>query len=161
MAETVSRDVAASPAQVWAVLADISQLGEMSPECYECRWDPDQVPGVGATFTGSNRLGDKEWSNQATITEWVPESQLTWEVRLTGRASEMLGSEPFSRWGFAIEALPGGTRVTQSTTDLRSEQLKQVSLQFLPEVQDRRARNLETMSSTLESLARIVEQPSA
>ena len=65
-----------------------------------------------------------------------------------------------SRWGFSIEPADAGTRVTQTTEDLRTEETKQGSLAFLPEVPDRRERNLETMAATLNALARACEQPS-
>ena len=156
--ESVVQEVGATPEVVWEVVSDITRLGEWSPECQRCEWDSGQEPGLGATFTGHNRLGDIDWSNQSTVVEWEPQRKLTWEVRLTGPGRDMFGDDPFSRWGFSIEPTTSGTRVTQTTEDLRSEELKKASLAFLPEVQDRQARNLETMAATLEALAQACEQ---
>ena len=157
MAVSVTREVAASPEAVWAVVSDITRMGEMSPECYECRWDSDDDRGVGATFTGFNRLGEKEWSNRCTVIDWSPGERLQWEVRLLGEARKMFGAEPYARWGFTIESVDGGSRVTQTTTDLRNEELMQVALQFLPEIPDRAEHNRETMMVTLDALAQIAE----
>lgn len=157
MTNRVVREIAVRPDVVWAALSDITQLGEWSTECYRCEWDSDQPPGVGSTFTGYNRLGDKEWSNEATVVEWVPGRRLVWEVRMVGRSRELFGDKPFSRWGFSIEPMDAGARVTQTTEDLRTEEIKQRSLAFLPEIPDRRQRNLETMAATLDALAQACE----
>ena len=157
MADSVFREIAASSDVVWSALSDITRMGEWSTECYRCEWDSDQVPGVGSTFTGYNRLGEREWSNQATVVEWVPEQRMVWEVRMVGRKRELFGDEPFSRWGFLIEPVEAGARVTETTEDLRTEEIKQRSLAFLPEIPDRRERNLETMAATLDALARACE----
>ncbi|MFT7598771.1 MAG: hypothetical protein ACI8TP_001695 [Acidimicrobiales bacterium] len=157
MTDRVVREMAARPDVVWAALSDITRLGEWSTECYRCDWNSDQAPGVGSTFTGYNRLGDKEWSNEATVTAWVPEQRLEWDVRMIGASRERFGDKPFSRWGFSIEPTDAGTRVTQTTEDLRTEEIKQRSLDFLPEIPDRRERNLETMAGTLDALARACE----
>lgn len=153
MTQKVSRDIAASPEAVWDVVSDITRIGDWSPECYRCEWDAGQVPGSGATFTGHNRFGDKEWSNQSTIVEWVRPERVTWEVRLTGRTAELFGGGVATRWGFTIEAIETGARLTQVTEDLRSEELKAAGAKFLPEIADRSQRNLETMEATLAAIA--------
>lgn len=153
MTQTVSRDIAASPEVVWELVSDITRIGDWSPECYRCEWDAGQVPGLGATFTGYNRFGDKEWSNQSTIVEWAPLERVAWEVRLTGRAAEKFGSGAATRWGFTIERIETGTRLSQATDDMRSEELKAVGAKFLPEIPDRAQRNFETMEATLAAIA--------
>ena len=112
MGQRVSREIDTPPDVVWSVVSDITRIGEWSPECHSCSWDPGQQPGPGATFTGHNRHGDKEWSNQSTIVGWEPAERIAWEVRLVGRARELLGDNPFSRWGFELEPIDGGTRLT-------------------------------------------------
>ena len=153
MTQTVSRDIAASPEAVWELVSDITRIGDWSPECYRCEWDAGQVPGLGATFTGYNRFGDTEWSNRSTIVEWVPLERVAWEVRLTGRAAEKFGSNAATRWGFTIERIVTGARLSQVTDDMRSEELKAVGAKFLPEIPDRAQRNLETMEATLAAIA--------
>jgi hypothetical protein len=153
MTQRVSQDIAASPEVVWELVSDITRIGDWSTECYRCEWDAGQVPGLGATFTGHNRFGDKEWSNQSTIVEWVRSERVAWEVRLTGRAAEKFGSDAVTRWGFIIEGTETGTRLSQVTDDMRPEELKVMGAKFLPEIPDRAQRNLETMEATLAAIA--------
>ena len=157
MTETVTRVIAARPNAVWALVSDITRIGQWSSECYDCHWDSDEKPGFGATFTGHNRLGDKEWSNQSTVVEWSPPEQLVWEVRLTGPARDLFGNDPFARWGFRIKQNDAGSILTQTTEDLRSEKLIAASLAFLPEVPDRRQSNLDMMAGTLAAIAAVCE----
>jgi uncharacterized protein YndB with AHSA1/START domain len=157
MGQQSSRDVAASPEAVWAVVSDITRIGEWSTETYLCEWDEGQQPGLGATFTGHNRYGEAEWSNQGVITEWTPNERLTWDVHLTGPAAERFGSGPMTTWGFVIEPTDAGTRLQQVTEDMRPDDLKALGAKFLPEIADRVKRNYETMDATLTAIAAVCE----
>ena len=157
MTASVTREIAATPGVIWAVVSDITRMGQWSSECYDCQWDSDHEPGVGATFTGHNRLGDKEWSNHATVVEWSPPEQLVWEVRLAGQARDLFGDDPFARWEFSIAQKDAGSLLTQTTEDLRSDKLVAASLAFLPDVPDRRQRNLDMMATTLAAIAEACE----
>ena len=69
----VSREIKAPAEEVWAAIADVTRMGEWSPECHTCAWnDPSAAPGVGSMFTGENRNGDFEWATECEVTEWVP-----------------------------------------------------------------------------------------
>ena len=153
MTQMASRDIAASPEAVWELVSNITRIGDWSPECYRCEWDPGKAPGLGATFTGYNRFGDTEWSNQSTIVEWVRLERVAWEVRLTARAAEKFGGDPVTRWGFTVERIGTGVRLTQVTDDMRSEGLKAFGAKFLPAIADRAQRNLETMEATRAAIA--------
>ena len=157
MGQRVSRDISASPQQVWELVSDITRIGDWSTETYKCEWDEGQAPGIGATFTGHNRYGDVEWSNQGRIVEWVPDQQVTWDVHLTGPAADRFGSDAVTRWGFAIEATDGGSRLTEIAEDMRSDDLKRVGERFLPDIADRDKRNVETMEATLAAIASELE----
>ena len=77
----VSRDIAASPAAVFAALTDITRMGEWSPENYRSEWNEGYDHAeVGAEHTGHNRNGDKEWTTMSRIVELV---QLRYFVGLT------------------------------------------------------------------------------
>jgi len=157
MGQHLSREIGASPEMVWAVVSDITRMGEWSTETYLCEWDDGQQPGLGATFTGYNRHGDVEWSNQATIVEWSPNEKLTWDVRLTGPLAERFGTDPVTRWGFNIESRNGGVSLVQITEDMRGEDLKAMGRRALPDIADRVKRNYETMEATLAAIARECE----
>lgn len=60
---SVSIDIEASAASVWALLSDITRMGEWSPECVGGEWlDGATGPAVGAAFLGHNKAGQFEWS---------------------------------------------------------------------------------------------------
>ncbi len=49
--DSVSIDIAAPPEKVYALVSDITRMGEWSPECRSCRWaDEATGPTVGARF---------------------------------------------------------------------------------------------------------------
>ncbi|HSP02157.1 MAG TPA: SRPBCC family protein, partial [Acidimicrobiales bacterium] len=62
----------------------------------------------------------------------------------------------FSTWGYRIEPTDTGCRVTEWSEDLRPESALEFSKQ-MSGVDDRQARNRETMSETLERLAASLE----
>ncbi len=145
----VSRRIAASPDAVFAALTDITRMGEWSPECYRAEWnDGATEAAVGATFTGHNRNGDKEWTTTSTITELVPGERFFFDCDSRGFV--------FSKWGYSIEPDGDGCIVTESTQDLRPESALERSAQ-ISGVTDRLSHNRAGMEATLERLAAGVE----
>ena len=157
MGQQVSREISATPEEVWATVSDITRIGEWSTETFKCEWDEGQVPGLGATFAGHNRYGETEWVNQARIIEWVPNERIFWDVHLIGKTAEMFGSDAVTRWGFVIEPTGEGCRLVQVTEDMRPEGLKALGAKVLPEIADRVKRNYETMEATLTAIASVCE----
>lgn len=99
--------VDASPAEVWAVLADVRRTGEWSHECHTTAWlDGATHAAVGARFQGSNRSGRTKWSRPCLITACDAERELVYET-----------SGPMAKdstmWRFALEPDGAGTRITQ------------------------------------------------
>lgn len=104
----VAADVAASPAQVWAVLSDPTRVGEWSHECRTATWvDGHSRAVVGARFRGDNQVRSFRWSRTCTITELEPERLLVY------RTAGGLPSDS-TEWRFRLEPVEGGTRITQS-----------------------------------------------
>ncbi len=105
---TVSVEVAATPPQVWAVLADPTRVGEWSHEAVGARWldgAHDAVPG--ARFEGRSRAGVFRWRRPCLITTVEPDRRIAWRTRGgVGRDS--------TEWSFALEPSAGGTRIIQS-----------------------------------------------
>jgi uncharacterized protein YndB with AHSA1/START domain len=61
-------EIAAPPARVYDLIADITRMGEWSPECYRCEWMGDtEEPLVGARFHGHNRMGPLKWVTTCEI----------------------------------------------------------------------------------------------
>ena len=145
----ISRDIAASPEAVYAAIADVTRLGEWSEECYACEWhDGFDGPAVGATFDGHNRNGDPEWTTQGKVVTAEPAREFSFECSMM--------DVTYSTWGYRIEPTDSGCRVTEYNDDYRPDFALDFSKQ-MSGVDDRTARNRETISGTLERLAAALE----
>ena len=145
----ISRDIAASPEAVYAALSDVTRMGEWSEECHSCEWHEGfDGPAVGAVFDGHNRNGDREWTTQCTVIEADPGRAFAFECSMM--------DFHYATWGYRIEPTAEGCRVTEWTDDLRPESVLEFSQQ-LSGVEDRGARNQQTISGTLDRLAAALE----
>lgn len=96
------------PATVFAVVTDVTRMGEWSPECTAGRWvDGATGPAVGAKFEGDNALviGGitlKRWTTTSEVTECDP-----------GRVFAFV-AEGYTTWRYEMEPVDGGTRLTES-----------------------------------------------
>ena len=107
-----SINIQATPEQVWDLLADISQMGRWSPECYRCDWiDGSSAATVGARFRGHNRSGFIRWSNMSEIIEAERGRVLAWIMGGTDKC--------YSEWRYDFEPTEGGVRVTETFRSLR------------------------------------------
>lgn len=145
----VHRDIAASPEVVFAAISDITRMGEWSPETQRAEWkDGASEAAIGVQFTGHNRNGDKEWSIDAEIVEFVPGERFFFDCNSRGYV--------FSKWGYTVEPTNGGCRVTEYSQDLRPEAALERSAQ-ISGVTDRNSHNRAGMERTLERLAAALE----
>lgn len=145
----ISRDIAASPEAVYAAISDVTRMGEWSEECHTCEWhDGFDSPVVGATFDGHNRHGENEWTSQGKIVTADPGRAFAFEASMF--------DFHYATWGYDIEPIKSGSRVTEWVEDLRPESVIEVSQQ-ISGVDDRGARNRQTISGTLENLAATLE----
>ena len=145
----VSPDIAASPDAVYAAISDVTRMGEWSEECHACEWHEGfDGPEVGATFDGHNRNGDHEWTSQGKVIEAEPGRAFAFECSMF--------DFHYSTWGYRIEPTATGCRVTEWSEDLRPESALEFSKK-MSGVDDREARNHQTMSGTLERLAAALE----
>ena len=108
--------VAARPELVWDLVADITRVGEWSPECNRAAWlgEPGR-PQPGARFTGHNRLSNGlEYEVTCVVTEADRPRAFAWLV-LDDSGDP---ARPSSSWRYRIDLLPGGSRVgSASPTD--------------------------------------------
>jgi uncharacterized protein YndB with AHSA1/START domain len=145
----ISRNIAASPADVYAAISDVTRMGEWSPECFACEWHAGfDHAVVGATFDGHNRNGEHEWTSQGRVIEADPGRSFAFECSMF--------DFHYSTWGYRIEPTSTGCRVTEWSEDLRPESVLEFSQQ-VSGVADRTARNRETIGGTLERLATALE----
>jgi uncharacterized protein YndB with AHSA1/START domain len=107
--------VAARPELVWDLVADITRVGEWSPECNRAAWlgEPGR-PQPGARFTGHNRLSNGfEYEVTCVVTEADRPRAFGWMV-LDDSGDP---ARPSSSWRYRIDPLPGGgSRIRQRFT---------------------------------------------
>jgi uncharacterized protein YndB with AHSA1/START domain len=110
---SVTRDIAAPPAKVWALVSDLPRMGEFSPENTGGKWVRGATgPAVGARFVGSNRNGKKQWTTTCTVSDCESPRVFAFDVSV--------GPVKVARWEYRIEPLEsGGSRVTETWTDRR------------------------------------------
>ena len=111
MANASARTVINRPvSEVFAAIADITRMGEWSPECHAGRWvTPATGPALGAKFEGDNALALgpvtlKRWTTTSEVTafepghtfEFVTEGYTTWRYELTGDDTSTTVTESFS-----------------------------------------------------------------
>ena len=107
--------VAACPDLVWNLVADVTRVGEWSPECIRAAWHADPGrPQPGARFTGHNRLSNGfEYEVTCVVTEADRPRAFAWLV-LDDSGDP---ARPSSSWRYRIDPLPGGgSRVRQRFT---------------------------------------------
>ncbi|WP_431951218.1 hemerythrin domain-containing protein [Nocardia lijiangensis] len=143
---------AESPDAVWAVLADVTRVGEWSHECRGAHWLGDSTRAeVGARFRGSNKSGLWRWRRLCTCTVADKPRELVW---VTDGGVFRDNSE----WRFRLRPTPDGTWIEQTFRVLSLPVwLDRVIYRFVPAHRDR-SRALE---GDLDRLAQLVERESS
>lgn len=108
----VSRDIAAPPDTVWGFVADVSRMGEWSPENQGGSWIKGSVgPALGAVFKGRNKNGIRHWSSMCTVVACEPGQVFEFVVTT--------GPLDVANWRYEFEKTATGCRVTESWRDNR------------------------------------------
>ena len=92
--------IAASPADVWAVLTDFRRMPDWSPELV--RMVPLKPGGlrVGQQYVGLNRRKAVVWPTRSVVADVEPGRTLAWDTRSSG-----------ARWIYELAPEGSGTRV--------------------------------------------------
>jgi hypothetical protein len=141
----------ASTERVYALVADLTRMGEWSPECQRVEWDDAATgPALGATFTGHNRGGPLQllrWSRRGRVIAADPGREFAFTTEEAGRDSTV--------WRYRFQACQGGTIAVES-----------YDVKWIPrwiraaDVLTRRKGQLQrAMASTLEQLKATAETP--
>jgi len=146
---SVTRDIAAPAEQVWVMVADVTRMGEWSPESEGATWLGGATGAVpGARFRGANRNGKKQWNTLCTVVDADPGQRFAFRVTV--------GGLKVAQWAYALDPTPTGCRVTETWTDQRGQLVKSLG-KPVSGVGDRAAHNRQTMERTLAQLAAAAE----
>jgi uncharacterized protein YndB with AHSA1/START domain len=104
----VSVHIEAPPEAVWALVSDVTRIGEFSPETFEAQWTGGSTgPEVGALFKGHvrrNGVGPTYWS-PCRVTRCEPNRLFEFSVGTKQMA--------LNHWGYRLEPQGTGTEVTE------------------------------------------------
>jgi len=102
--------VRAAPDEIYDLVADMPRMGEWSPECQAVEWEGDATgPVEGARFVGHNRTGPRgliRWSRRGRVLRADRGREFAFATEEGGREGVV--------WRYRFEAVPDGTRVTES-----------------------------------------------
>jgi hypothetical protein len=98
-----------SPADVYAIVSDVTRIGELSPVCQSGAWDdPAQAGTAGAWFTGHNAVGDFTWDTHCKVVAAEPGREFSFVNHGPKGDVELVF------WGYTFEADGAGTKVTET-----------------------------------------------
>ncbi|MGH9029835.1 MAG: SRPBCC family protein, partial [Acidimicrobiales bacterium] len=101
--------VQVTPEEVWALVADVTRVGEWSGECRGCSWvEGSQRAAPGARFRGRNRRGGFRWTRLNEIVRADGPRELVWRTIPSGIYTDSV------EWRIRIEPQDGSTRVGEA-----------------------------------------------
>jgi polyketide cyclase/dehydrase/lipid transport protein len=141
----------AAPEAVWAVVADVTRVGEWSGECRGCAWvAPSDRAAAGARFRGRNRRGGLRWSRVNVVDVADAPRELVW------RTVPRFPYPDSVRWRVSIEPEGVGARVSESFDVLRLPRVMEWGISVaLPQHNDRTS----DLAGDLARLKALVERP--
>ncbi|HWM04559.1 MAG TPA: SRPBCC family protein [Actinophytocola sp.] len=157
MEPSISRsvDLAADPAEVWAIVTDLPRMGEFSPENIGGSWVGGATgPAVGAEFRGTNRNGAKQWWTKVRVVAYEPMRRFTFDVRT-----------PFgvrvSRWSYELVPTETGCRLTERWYRVGNWFIRRFMGPKVTGRVDRPGYNVQSIEHTLAAVKAHVELPRA
>lgn len=100
-----SIEIAASPADVYALVSDVTRMGEWSPENTGADWLRGGSGNAGDWFAGHNKNGEREWTRECEIAAADPGQDFTFAV---------MGVEAnCTWWSYEMATSPTGTTLTE------------------------------------------------
>jgi len=95
--------VRSSPEALYDLVSDVTRTGEWSPVCAACWWDEGATGQVGDWFTGRNEVPGRTWETRSQVVAAERGQEFAW----------LVGGK-LVRWGFLVEQVAGGTRLTET-----------------------------------------------
>jgi len=105
---SVTVEIAAPAATVWAICTDLTRFGEWSPENRGGRWlDGAAGPSLGARFEGVQEHPARgRWETVCEVTAFEPLRRFEWRLGDAGH--------PGAVWSFDLAPAAAGTTLTES-----------------------------------------------
>jgi uncharacterized protein YndB with AHSA1/START domain len=104
--------IAAPPERVYALISDVTRMGEWSPETVKCEWIEGATgPAAGARFKGTNRIGPIRWSTRPTVEVADPGREFTFATGKPG--------DPDTRWRYTLSQAGDGSDVTEAWEEVK------------------------------------------
>jgi Polyketide cyclase / dehydrase and lipid transport len=138
-----------APAEaIWAVVCDVTRVGEWSGECRGCSWvGAVSAPIPGARFRGANRRSWLRWTRLNEIITVNEPVQLNWRTIPSGPYPDSV------EWQIDLARENGSTRVRESFTVLTMPRLMEWLLWAVVPAHRDRTHDLESDLKRLKSLA--------
>jgi uncharacterized protein YndB with AHSA1/START domain len=150
---SVVREIAAPAERVWAMVSDITRMGEWSPETVGGTWLGGATGSQpGAKFRGTNRNGVKKWNTVGVVVDSDEGRRFSFRVTAAGLK--------VAEWSFAFEPTATGCKVTETWIDQRGSFARFVG-KPVSGIADRASHNRAGMELTLERLAAAAEEPNS
>jgi hypothetical protein len=153
MHDSVTMHMAAPADTIWAVVSDVSRVGEFSPETFEAEWlDGVTGPAVGARFRGHVRRNGRPPTYWTTcrVTECEQGRAFVFAVLVRGK--------DVNTWGYRLAPSGNGTDVTESFALTETLPLR---LYWALAGRWRATTNRNGMRTTLERIKALVESVDA
>jgi uncharacterized protein YndB with AHSA1/START domain len=146
---SVDRVINAPPAALFAVVSDATRHPEIdgSGQLVKAKDGAPQQLALGSTFGMSMKMG-VPYTVTNTVIEFEQDRRIAWQTVLAGPLGRFLGGRI---WRYELEAVEGGTKVTESW-DLSQD--KQAFFLKNPKIGQHTAAS---MSKSLDRLAEITE----
>ena len=141
--------VAVSPETLYDLVSDVTRTGEWSPICRACWWDDGHSGQVGDWFTGRNEVPGRTWETHSQVVAADRGREFAWVVGGT-----------LVRWGFVLEPVGDGTRLTETWEFLPAGQAffaERYGDDAARQVEDRTRAAHEGIPATLAAIKRIAE----
>lgn len=149
LTDSVTVTMQATPEKIWALITDVTRVGEFSPETLEGRWvGGASGPALDAKLQGHvkrNGRGPMYWTTCRVVT-CEPNREFAFAVEARGKAA--------NTWRYRLEPTGAGTAVTESYA---LSPILALRIYWMLLGRLRAKTNREGMRTTLERIRKVVE----
>jgi hypothetical protein len=136
---------------LYAFVADMPRIGEVSPECTGGRWE-GEGRGVGATFIGDNTEGDRTWQRRLRVAVADAPREFAWENLGDPAQPPPDGEGGPVRWSYTFAPVAGGTEVVETWSLREHPRLAELGEDTLRVIQSRAQAGIEQTLARLQQL---------